>query len=162
MIRPTLPGLAAVLALTCAGAVSVHAECNCPPTPSFTDALSSATYVLAAHVDDVQQDIFDPTRTDIVVTVSARWKAPVEWATTTIVAPGWSDACALQPTIGADYLFYCGFACTGVTPHQVPSVSGCSRTALLANNPDLALLPGPLYPVPARTCSWGTLKSIHR
>lgn len=160
MTRSTLLHLAAVLALACAGAPAVHVACNCPATPAFTDAFDAATYVLAAHVEGVEQDIFDPTLTDIVVT--ARWKAPVESATTTIVTPGWDDTCAFQQAIGADYLFYCKFACTGVTPHQVPSVSGCSRSALLANNPDLPLLSAPLLPVPARRPTWGALKSVCR
>jgi hypothetical protein len=74
-----------------------------------------------------------------------------------------TPGCEYSFVQGETYLIYAdGAMDIGVTHYFVPTVSQCTRTAPLANNPDIALLPPSVLPVPARASTWGALKSLYR
>ncbi len=159
--------LATALALVLLGPGASRAACSCPAPESVTDALAHATYVFAGRVMSVGPSVvgaWPPWGTLVVVDVAATavWKGAVS-TRMTVFTPASPADCGYPFVPGQDVLVYAGVIDLGVAgPWYHPLVSTCSRTAPLADNPDLALLPPPDLPVPVRRDTWGALKSRYR
>lgn len=165
-MRRWIPGSLVVLSLVLAPAFA-RAACECPPPLAVPDALAASTYVFAGTVTSTIPYQWGPSpafanMTLATVAVTLTWKGHTSTEMMVFTSAS-ADYCGYPLAVGQAYLFYADVIDLGVAgPWYYPLVSSCSRTAPLADNPDLGLLPPGETPVPARQGSWGALKSRYR
>ena len=161
MLPPLAVRVAVVLLIGPAWPALASAACICPPSPTVSEAFNSAHAVFSGRVLSTQPDLFSLTRTVVILQPYTRWKGALSEPMGVLVENSGAD-CGYAFAVGGEYLVYGDLTYTGLTYSPATLVTSSSRTAPLADNPDLALLPPPVLPVPARGRAWGTLKSLYR
>lgn len=161
MLPPIAVRVAAVLLICSTLPALASAACICPPTPTVSEAFNSAFAIFSGRVLSTRPDIFSLSRTVVILQPYTRWEGPLGDPMGVLVENAEAD-CGYVFVVGGEYLVYGELTYTGLTYTPAVLVTSCSRTAPLAGNPDLALLPPPVLPVPARGRTWGTLKSAYR
>lgn len=127
--------------------------CECTYTPTLAEEFASATTVFAGTVTDVQMLPNDYMVTTFTPTI--RWKGAVENPTLVYQFA----SCATQFEVGESYIVFAWQ--TTLQGQWVTWTHMCASNTWL-DPVVIALLPPPETPVPARTPTWGKIKTLYR